>query len=266
MGRVLAGMLDQRDQRRVAQRPHAVAAGHAHEPVGLDAAPLHVEAERRHQPVRSVADGGDDGAGRDDAAVGQLDCRAGRRLGADAGQDLDAVDGEPPRRVFGEVGGKARQDAVGVFDQIEANLVGVDVVVIFQRAADQLAHLGDGLDAREAGSHRHEGEELPLHLRVVGHVGRFEAADDVGAQAVRVGQVLHGERVLGQSREAVEVDAGAERDDELVVMEIDRHAPRALHDDHLLLGEVDAHDLGLADLEPVQQLAERHDRVGGMDR
>ena len=88
----------------------------------------------------------------------------------------------------------------------------------------------------------------------------------MGAQAVRVGEVLHGERVLGQSREAVQVDAGAERDDELVVMEIDRHAPRALHDDDLLLVEVDAHDLGLPHLQPVQQLAERHDRVGGMDR
>ena len=57
-------------------------------------------------------------------------------------------------------------------------------------------------------------------------------------------------RVLWQSREAVEIDAGAQRDDELVVMEIDWHAPRALHDDDLLLGEVDAHDLGLPHLQP----------------
>ncbi len=52
---------------------------------------------------------------------------------------------------------------------------------------------------------------------------------------VRVGEVLHGERMLGQSGEAVEVDAGAERDDQLVIRKVDRNAPRALHHDDGLL-------------------------------
>ena len=73
MRRVLAGIVDQRDQRRIAQRPHPIAARHAHEAIGLDAAPLHIEAERRDQRMRAVADGGDDGRGRDEAPVGQLD-------------------------------------------------------------------------------------------------------------------------------------------------------------------------------------------------
>ena len=139
-------------------------------------------------------------------------------------------------------------------------------MVIFERATDQLAHLGDGLDAREAGSNHHEAQQLLLDRGIFRHVRRLQTADHVGAQAVRVGEVLHGQRVLGQSGEALQIDAGAERDDELVVIEIHRDAARALHDDHLLLVEVDAHDFGLTHLQPVQQLAERHHRVGGMDR
>ena len=169
--------------------------------------------------MRPVADRGDDGRGRDEAPVGQLDAGAGRRLGADAGQDLDAVNLQAPRRVFGEVGREGREDAVGIFDQIEADLVGLDVRIIFQRAADEFAHLGHGLDAREAGAHHHEGEELLLDLGIVRHIGGFEAADHMRAEPVRVGEVLHGQRVLGQAGEAVEIDARAERDHQLVVSE-----------------------------------------------
>ena len=69
----------------------------------------------------------------------------------------------------------------------------------------------------------------------------------------------------GRPGKRFKIDAGAERDDELVIVEIDGDAARALDDDHLLLLEVDAHDLGLTHLEPAQQLAQRHDRIGGMD-
>ena len=49
------------------------------------------------------------------------------------------------------------------------------------------------------------------------------------------------------------------------IMKVDRDQARPLHDDHLLLLEVDAHDLGLAHLEAAQQLAQGHDSVGRMD-
>ena len=104
-----------------------------------------------------------------------------------------------------------------------------------------------------------------FHFRIVGDVGRFQAADHMRAEPMRVGEVLHGERMLRQSGEPLEIDAGAERDDDLVIMKVDRDQARPLHDDHLLLLEVDAHDLGLAHLEPAQQLAQGHDRVGRMD-
>ncbi len=87
----------------------------------------------------------------------------------------------------------------------------------------------------------------------------------MGAQPVRVGQILDGERMLRQAGEALEIDPGAERDHQLVIGEVDGNAPRALDDDDALLGEVDAHDLGLPHLEAAKQLAQRHDRVGGMD-
>ena len=72
------------------------------------------------------------------------------------------------------------------------------------------------------------------------------------AQAMRVRQVLHGERVLGQTGEAVEIDARAHGDDELVVRQVDGNPPRALHDDHRFFGEVDGHDVGLAHLRVAQ--------------
>ena len=78
---------------------------------------------------------------------------------------------------------------------------------------------------------------------------------------MRVGEVLHGERVLGQAGEAVEIDAHAERDDQLVIGEVDRNPAEALHHGHRLLGEIDAHHVGLADLGAAQQQAQRRHRV-----
>ena len=89
----------------------------------------------------------------------KLDRGAGRRLGADPGQHLDAVNFQAPRGVVGEVGGKGGQDAVGIFDQVEADLVVAYVGIIFERAADQLAGLRHGLDAGEAGAHHDEGQQ-----------------------------------------------------------------------------------------------------------
>ena len=215
--------------------------------------------------MRPVADGGDDGRGRDQPAVGKLDRRARRRLGADARHDLDPALFELPRGVGGEIGGEGRQDPVRILDQVEADLLGTDVRVVFQRTAHELPELGHGLDAGEARAHDHEGEELALGVRVFGHVGRLQATDDVGPEAMGVGQVLHRERVLGKAGEALEIDAGAETDHKLVVSEIDRRPPRALHHGHGLAGEVDAHDLGKSDLDPPQELAKGNDRVGRMN-
>ena len=84
-------------------------------------------------------------------------------------------------------------------------------------------------------------------------------------QAVRVREILHGERMLWQAGEAVEVNAGTERDDQLIIAKVDRAALGALHNGDLLLGEVDAHHLGLAYLNAAKQLTQGHDGVGGMD-
>ncbi len=116
-----------------------------------------------------------------------------------------------------------------MFDQVEAHLVGTDVRVVFQGAAHQLAHLRNGLDTGKAGADHNEGEELALDFGIGRHIGRLQAADDVGTQAMGVRQVLHGERVLGQPGEALQIDAGAERDHQLVIGEIDRNTPRTLH-------------------------------------
>jgi len=87
----------------------------------------------------------------------------------------------------------------------------------------------------------------------------------MSAQTVRVGQILHGKRVFWQAREALQVHSSAERDNQLVVMQVDRNALHALDDDHLLLGKVDPHNFRLPHLNLAQQLTKRHDCICGMD-
>ena len=152
MQRILCRLLDQRDERRIAHRPDAVTPRYAHEAVGLDASPLHVEVERRDQRIWTVADGGDDGARRDEAAIAKLDRGRGRRLGADSGLDVDAIYPEPLGRIFGKVRREGGQDAVGILDEIDVDLLVLDVRIIFQRAVDQIVDLGDGLHAGEPGA------------------------------------------------------------------------------------------------------------------
>src|SRR6516165_62901 len=149
--------------------------------------------------MRRIADGGDDGAGRNDGTVVQLDGGTGRRCGADTGQDLNAVDAEPAGRVFGEVGRKGWQDPVSIFDQVYANVVWADVRIIFESMSYEFPHLGHGLNPGEPRTHHHESEQLLLHVRFGGYVGGFEAPNDVRAQPVRVGEVLHSERMFAQS-------------------------------------------------------------------
>ncbi len=141
----------------------------------------------------------------------------------------------------------------------------LDVGIIFQCAVDQLVHLGHGLHAGEAGADHDEGEKLLLQLGVPRHIGHFQARDDMRAQAMRVAEVLHGERVLGQAWKTRQVDAHAERDDQLIIGKIDGNAPEALDHRHGLFVEVDAHDLGLAHLGMAEQKPQRHHRIGGMD-
>ena len=71
--------------------------------------------------------------------------------------------------------------------------------------------------------------------------------------------------MLWQARETFKVDPRAERDHQLVIGEVDRHAPRTLHHGHGLLGEVDAHDFRLPHLEAAQELADWHDRIRRMN-
>src|SRR5262245_64899951 len=88
---LLPGIIYKRNIGHVPHGPHALTPRHAHEAVHLNAAPMHVEAERADKRVRPVPDGGDDGAGRNDAAIGKLDRRRARGFGADDSPDVDTL-------------------------------------------------------------------------------------------------------------------------------------------------------------------------------
>ena len=57
------------------------------------------------------------------------------------------------------------------------DVVLVNVRIVSQRATDELAGLGHGLDAGKAGSDHDKGEERLLDVGIVGHVGGLKAPD-----------------------------------------------------------------------------------------
>jgi hypothetical protein len=100
--------------------------------------------------------------------------------------------------------------------------------VVAEGVADEVGELGEGLDAGVAGSDEDEREMGP-HARWVA-LGRcgLQLTEDVVAEVDRVREALESERVLWESRNRQHARHGAERHDEVVVLELGR---RALDDD-----------------------------------
>jgi hypothetical protein len=129
--------------------------------------------------------------------------------------ELDAAAAELALREARERLRHLRQDPRRRVDQDPARLDVAQAAMAAQRPGRQLMQLGHGLDAGEPGAADHERQAARRVLG--GRVGEVDLAQDVVAQADRVGQVLEGERVLGEPVDGRHPRDGAERDHEVRV-------------------------------------------------
>ena len=151
-------------------------------------------------------------------------------------------------------------------DEHHADLRRIDLRVVAGHAPDEVVQLGHHLDAREAASRHHEGEELLAQPRVVLlDGGLFQGADEVVAQVERVLQVLEGQRVLGQPAQATEVGDRAECEHQVVVAELVRVRQEARRGGDGPPLEVDRLHLADVQLGSWDELADGADQVGEPD-
>lgn len=162
------------------------------------AAGVEREAELGQPRVRRDAGRPHDGAARDAPAVGQR--HAARVGGGDrrVGHDLDPAAPERASREAGEALGRLAEDPRAAVDEHPVWLDAPEPRVAAQGVGGELVQLGGGLDAGVAGPG--EDERQPRGGGVGRRVGELDQAQDVAAQADRVGEVLERERVLAQAR------------------------------------------------------------------
>ena len=183
---------------------------------------------------------------------------AGRRDGGDAGvrDDLDGALLQRLSRVRAEVRLEHPEDVGPGLDEHDPCLLLRDVRVVPREvAAVELRDRACALDPGRPAAHDDDVERAVLdQARVL--VGRLPPPEHVLFQADRVGQRVHGERVLGGTLRPEERDLGAEPEHEEVVGE-----GRHLRERHLARLEVDRGHRRLVDgdvlLVVVDEVAER---------
>ncbi len=178
------------------------------------------KAERGDPRARADAGGPDDRVRLDPVAVGE-DGRVlldGVERGRDA--DVDAAPRELAGRVLAQAARDLREDRRRRVDEHPVLRGLAELRVVAHRAANEVGHLGERLDARVAGSDEDEGE-VAADLVGVG-LGRrqVEAVQHVVAQRDRVGEVLEPEPVVGEARDRERPCDRARGDDQALVADL----------------------------------------------
>jgi hypothetical protein len=96
--------------------------------------------------------------------------------------------------------------------------------VVAEGVAHEVGELGERLDARVARSDEDEREMGADAFRVRLGGGRLQLAEHVVAEVDGVREALEPEGVLGEARDRQGARHGAERHDEVVVLELERAA------------------------------------------
>jgi hypothetical protein len=136
--------------------------------------------------------------------------------------------------------------------------------VVAQRVADEVGELGQRLDARVARSDEDEGQ-LPQPVRVVrSGVCRLQPLEHVVAQVDRVGKGLEADAVLGQAGDRQRARDRAERDHEVLVVEVEQALARL--DLHPFAVEVEPRRPSEDELGMRAHHPQRHDHVAGLER
>ena len=252
-------------QRTVTQRPHAGIIGHFEAIVHHDPATLDLQGQRGEDRVRRRGNGADERLGGNAVATAEQRSFRRRARQARVEAELDTALLQKLLRERREALRQLGQDEVTRVQQDDLDLVAVDVPEAARALADEVVHLGDGLDAGESTARHHEREERAPDLEIALDVRLFQHVDDVVAQHQRVAEVLEGQRVLGEAGLAREARHVAERDDEVVVLERQRPRPEAgAHGDDLVL-EVDRLHRACVEVRARAEPADRRNDVEDPD-
>ena len=103
---------------------------------------------------------------------------------------------------IGELFAEFGQDARRAVQQDDPEIAGLDVAVASACHAEKFVDFGCNLDAGVAATGDYECERLALVKRILFHIGGFQHADKVVAQAKCVAERLECEGVFGNAGEA----------------------------------------------------------------
>ena len=196
--------------------------------------------------------------------------RGGHEVGAGGGRRRRSPAGPRCRGAASVCAGRSRAErrrqfgehTVRHLDHDDPDLRAVDVLVVLERAFDELGHLADRLDPGEAGADHGEGERLLLDLGQLGDLGVLQLLDHVRTQQPGVLQRLQRHRMLGQASDHRQVARLAEREHQVVVRHHCGSALHTLEQRDFALFEVHAVHHRLAHEHVLQQEAQRCGRVG----
>ena len=141
-------------------------------------------------------------------------------------------------------------------DKHNTDVTAQDIAVEAHGGVEEVVHGGDSLDAGESPAGDEHGQQRRSRVARALEIRLLQVLNELVAQMDRVTERFHRHRPLGESRDAVEVGDGAEREDEVVVGQFVVMVSAVVRHRDASRGEVDL--LDGADEEPraLQQLAQ----------
>ena len=214
--------------------------------------------------VRHDAGGPHDQVGRDDLAGRELDVAvdgAGHlRVEVHVRAPLGEVLQHPLARLQRHLG----HDPAHRLDQVEVRVLEAQLRVVLQQRGCQGAHLGEHLDAGEAATDDHDGQQS-VALGTGGQVRRtVEVRQDAVADRDGLFDRLQPDGVVGDAGDRERARDGTGGHDDLVVALLPRLADLR-RDGRGAVGVVDARDLRRDHARLLQVTTQPHDRVARLD-
>ncbi len=212
------------------------------------------------QRVRLDAGRPHQGVGVELVAVAQHDVVVLRRSEQGLGPHLDAAPAEllggPPPHLRADL----REDLVGGLDEHPPHVPRLDRGEVAARLGGHVLQLGEGLHAREAGTHEDERQCPPPYPVVGGRGHQVELGEHVVAQVDGLFQGLEADAALGEAGDRERPGDRTGREHEIVVLEPAPRPPVGLEVGRAR-GEVDPGHPAAEDLASRQDAAQEDDDV-----
>ena len=170
--------------------------------------------------------------------------------------------------MFGELGetlGHLLHDPRLGLEQDPAHPLGATARVELDRLDGEVLQLGESLDAGVSRAHEHEPEILSATQGVLERLGYVEAVEHLVAQRGGIGERLKAGRVLGQTGNGKCARDRAERNDQLVITDLEALTVDPLHAELRTLG-LSPSDLADDQIGASQLGAQRHDDMARIER